>query len=392
MFPRILSCVAAAACLLSAQPRVASESTIPGGPASAQRKVVGGPFAVNVTPRSATIVWVVETDGLTVRPPAGAAKKSPSLHVEKTTLTGLQPNTRYEYETGGPDGVKGSFKTAPAAPPNPATTVSAAVVPAPTPPAPTPYNFIVYGDTRTRHDMHRRVINAMVAHGIPDFVVHTGDLVADGNDTSMWPVFFDIERELLRQTAFFPSLGNHERNSKDYYEFFNVDTPYYSFNWGNAHFTVINSDFGNAASSKEARETFWAEQTRWMEDDLASNQKADFRFVVAHHPPISAVSTRQEFNPKMVALTPMFEKYAVSAGFFGHDHNYQHYLKNGVHYVITGGGGAPLYDVNKPDPKYVLKVESTENFVTVSVNGKTAKFQAIALDGRTLEEYELKAK
>ena len=60
--------------------------------------------------------------------------------------------------------------------------------------------------------------------------------------------------------------------------------------------------------------------------------------------------------------------------------------------MITGGGGAPLYDVDKPDPQFTVKVVSTENFVTISVNGKTAKLQAIALDGRTLDEFELKAR
>ena len=337
----------------------------------AASRIVGGPVVVNVTPRSAMVVWVVETGQLTLRPPTGAAKSSPSLHVERTTLTGLQPNTRYEYETGGPDGLKGSFKT----PPSDAQ----------------PFQFVVYGDTRTRHDVHRRVIASVVKHGIPDFVVHTGDLVADGYDSSLWPIFFDIERDLLRQTAFFPSLGNHERNTQEFYDFFRVDTPYYSFNWGNAHFIVLNSDFGNAASSNSAKEAFWAAQTSWLNEDLAANQKADYRFVAAHHPPMSAVTTRQNFNARMIALMPLLEKYRVTAGFFGHDHNYQHYLKNGIHYIVTGGGGAPLYDVDKPPPGITLKVVSTENFVSIRVNGKTAAVQAIAMDGSKLDEFELAA-
>jgi 3',5'-cyclic AMP phosphodiesterase CpdA len=345
--------------------------------ASAADRIVGGPVAVNVGPRTATIVWVVQTDSLTLKLPDGKQKVSPSLHLEKTTLTGLQPNTVYEYAAAGIDAGKGSFKTAPAP-----TAEGAA----------SPYRFVVWGDTRTRHDVHRRVAEALVKHGIPDFVVHTGDLVADGNDTSLWPVFFDIEHELLRHTALFPSLGNHERNSKDYYEFFQVATPYYSFNWGNAHFIILNSDLGNAASSAGAREVFWNEQTRWLEEDLKDNQKAAFRFVAAHHPPFSAVSNRQGSNPHMTALVPLFEKYNVTAGFFGHDHNYQHYLKNGIHYVITGGGGAPLYDVDKPDPAITKKVVSTEHFVTVGVEGKTALLQAIAVDGTTIEQVEIKGR
>jgi 3',5'-cyclic AMP phosphodiesterase CpdA len=369
MFPRFLALLCACGALAAAP------------------KIVGGPVAVNVGPRSATIVWVVQTDELTLHPPSGPAKQSPSLHVERTTLTGLQPNTHYEYEAGGPGGVKGYFKTAPTAAATGAANTSGS-----TPAAAVPFRFFVFGDTRTRHDMHRRVIDAVVKQGAPDFVIHTGDLVADGNDSSMWPVFFDIEKDLLRQTAFFPSLGNHERNSREYYDFFRVETPYYSFNWGNAHFSVLNTDFGNAASSNAAREAFWTEQVKWLEDDLAANQKPDYRFVVGHHPPMSAVSSRQEFNPRMQALIPMFEKQNVTAGFFGHDHNYQHYLKNGIHYLVTGGGGAPLYDVNKPDPQTTVKVVSTENFVTISVDGKTAKVQAHALDGKILDEFELKAK
>jgi len=62
--------------------------------------------------------------------------------VEKTTLAGLQPNTRYEYDVGGSGEVNGTFKT----PPSGAA----------------PFQFVVFGDTRTRHDVHRRVIEAML--------------------------------------------------------------------------------------------------------------------------------------------------------------------------------------------------------------------------------------
>ena len=90
--------------------------------------------------------------------------------------------------------------------------------------------------------------------------------------------------------------------------------------------------------SGAAKENLEKEQVRWLEDDLLTHQKSEYRFVIAHHPPFTAVARRQGDNPHMTALVPMFEKYQVSAAFFGHDHNYQHYLKNGVHYVTTGGG------------------------------------------------------
>ena len=85
----------------------------------------------------------------------------------------------------------------------------------------------------------------------------------------------------------------------------------------------------------------------------------------------------------------MLEKYNVTAGFFGHYHNYQHYLNNGIHYIVSGGGGAPLYDVDKPPVGITQKVASIENFVSVSVDGKTAHVQVITIDGKILDDFEL---
>src|SRR5437870_3967997 len=88
------------------------------------QKIVGGPFVVNVTTKTATVVWIVESDRAILQIP-GPVKSSPSLRVEKTTLTGLQPNTRHDYRVAGQDAGKGSFKT----PPDGGA----------------PYNFVVYG-------------------------------------------------------------------------------------------------------------------------------------------------------------------------------------------------------------------------------------------------------
>jgi hypothetical protein len=86
---------------------------------------------------------------------------------------------------------------------------------------------------------------------------------------------------------------------------------------------------------------------------------------------------------------PLCEKYKVTAVFAGHDHNYQHHLKNGVHYIVTGGGGAPLAPVDDPIPGITLKVEKVEHFVTVRVNGNRAHIEAIALDGHLIETIDL---
>jgi 3',5'-cyclic AMP phosphodiesterase CpdA len=332
-------------------------------------KVVGGPYVVNVGKRTATLMWVVQTGEASLGTEAGTLDKTePVLRAEKVEYTGLLAGRRYFYQAFPGEAGKGSFTMPPS--------------------GSAKFEFVVYGDTRTRHDVHRTVIQGVLKYANPDFVMHTGDLVAEGSDASLWPIFFDAERELLRKAAFFPTLGNHERNAEDYYNFMDAK-PYYSFDWGTAHFTVFDSDIENAGATPAEKDAFWQQQTRWLEDDLRDSQKADFRFVFAHHPPMTAVKKRQGDNKQMTALEPMFEKYKVTAGFFGHDHNYQHYLKDGVHYFITGGGGAPLYDVDIPPEGITKKVESTENFMIVDIDGNKARFEARKPNGGSLDVTEL---
>ena len=241
--------------------------------AYAAEKLIGGPFVVHDAPTSATVTWIVEGGE------AGKSdKKAPAMRAARASYSGLQPGTTYYYDALGRDESRGSFKTAPSGPAD--------------------FQFVVYGDTRTRHDMHRRVIAAVIKHGIPDFVMHTGDLVANGADSTQWPVFFEIERELLRHTAFFPSLGNHERNDPQYYEFFDVTTPYYSFDWGQAHFIVLNSDIGNAAASHSAKESFCEKWSPIMGDNLARNRsKADLDW------DITVKSIKKRFNHYIANLS-----------------------------------------------------------------------------------------
>jgi acid phosphatase type 7 len=325
-------------------------------------KVVGGPYVVNVGPRSATVMWLVQTGEVSLgMAPDKTEIKQPVLRAERVQYNGLTAGTTYYYDSAAG---KGSFKTAPA--------------------GPAKFEFVVYGDTRTRHDVHRKVIEGILKYSNPDFVVQSGDLTENGNDNSLWPIFFDAERELLRKCVYYPSNGNHDRSSKNYFDFMSA-VPYYSFNWGTAHFSVLNTDVGSAGRTEAEKQQFWVEQSRWLEQDLLANQKADQRFIVGHHPPMTAVRSRQGDNPHVTALELMFQRYKVTAAFFGHDHNYQHYLKNGIHYFVSGGGGAPLYDVDVPPAGITQKVEKTENFLVVRVDGKALHIEAKRPDGSVID-------
>jgi 3',5'-cyclic AMP phosphodiesterase CpdA len=334
-------------------------------------EIVGGPYVVNATGKTATIGWVVKPGDVKIGGSPDKLERSvPAMRSEKVSFTNLIPGTKVYYDVlgGKPEG-KGYFKT-------PAAEGAS-------------FDFVVFGDTRTRHELHQKIVDA-IDKLEPDFVLHTGDLVIDGYDSAQWPIFFNIERNLLRKTAFYPVLGNHERNNRRFHEFFDITTPYYSYNWGSAHFVVLNSDLGNVALSATAKDNFWAEQQRWLEDDLAKASKSEFRFVTLHHPPFTAVKSRQAENKPVLALVPIFEKYKVNAVFAGHDHNYQRHVNNGITYIITGGGGAPLYPVDAPINEITKKVESVEHYVKMKVVPGKATLTAVALDGHIIESIDLK--
>jgi len=61
----------------------------------------------------------------------------------------------------------------------------------------------------------------------------------------------------------------------------------------------------------------------------------------------------------------------------GHDHDYQRHISPaGITYLVTGGGGAPLYSVT-PDTPYVKKAKMTHNSCELTVEGKKISVRAI---------------
>jgi len=66
------------------------------------------------------------------------------------------------------------------------------------------------------------------------------------------------------------------------------------------------------------------------------------------------------------ALTPLFERYGVDIVFNGHHHNYQRSLVHGVTYIVTGGGGAPIYRIRRADEE-LLAYANTYHVVQITI-------------------------
>jgi hypothetical protein len=80
----------------------------------------------------------------------------------------------------------------------------------------------------------------------------------------------------------------------------------------------------------------------------------------------------------------MFARHHVDVVLSGHDHIYERGDAKGVRYVVSGGGGAPLY----PQEKALLstrKFESTFHFVETTVTPDAVKMVVHRSDGSILE-------
>jgi hypothetical protein len=337
--------------------------------------LVKGPYLMQPTTDSVTVCWVSDTEstGGTVRYALGATADPTKGHAiveqgaptryHRVRIGGLKAYTRYAYQ------VTESGQAA-----TPATFVTAAL-------PRQPFHFIAYGDCRTQPAVHASVL-ARMATFHPDFVIQTGDLVADGTNEAQWDVFWKTATPLMRETPYYPALGNHEKEGAPYFRYFGVPAEY-SFDYGNIHFVALDSN---------RPETEFAAQEKFLRDDLLAHQNAIWRIVFFHHTVYTCVDKpdRRELAKALSArLEPIFKAGHVQMVINGHDHDYQRHVgPTGITYLVTGGGGAPLYTVT-PDTPYVKVAKMTYNDCEITVDGTTINVRAVAPDGTEIDKFTL---
>lgn len=322
----------------------------------------------------------------------------------------------------------------------------------------------------------------------PDFTVVPGDIVYENGliseyNKKFWPVYNADKADtsgapLMRSIPFIAAVGNHDADIRDldknpdalaYYMFW--DQPLngpsgkeggslvpvlkgnetnknafltaagetyprmsnFSFDYGNAHWTVLDADTYVDWTDKEL--------TSWVAKDLEASKQATWHFVMFHHPGFS--SSREHYEQQqMRLLSPIFEAGNVDVVFSGHVHNYQRSFPlrftpdrkgtllvggkdnkvargrvvtgrwildktfdgksnttaNGIIYIVTGAGGQDLYNPEQekdPDSwqKFTDKFISTVHSLTIAdVDGKTLTIRQVSADGKELDTFKLTKK
>jgi len=272
-----------------------------------------------------------------------------------------------------------------------------------------PFAFTVMGDTQGNPAVNGQL--AKLAWALrPNFLVIPGDLVDDGPIKNQWVnEFFASMNPLFSRVCFYPVLGNHERNADHYYRYMDLPSPeyYYSFQYGNAKFFMLDSNKKLDPDSEQYR---WLEQQLTELDSLQKAGKSDviWRFVSYHHPSYS--SDEDDYgnlwkgkstwgDMRIRPLTELFDRFEMDVVWNGHIHSYERTWPifkgtvtagTGTTYMVTGGGGGGLEQAGPIRPPFQNNVKRGHHFVFVAVNGKTLELKAYDLEGRLFDTVTLK--
>lgn len=355
--------------------------------AAADDDLMFGPYIQNVKTDEATVVWITAGNSVTLEGgEQPVVREDYQMHAVR--FDHLEPGKEYTYTLE--NGLKGTYRTAPEGSAN--------------------FRFIAYGDNRSQEDVHQQVVDAIRKQDDISLVLNTGDLVRHGTVLDDWKSFFRVAEPLLSETFFVPCLGNHEDNADEYFDFFVLpgNEEHFSFNWGGVHFVALNTEApdvpdgvdDSAEMSLWNSEIMWdyfARQRMWLDNDLRHHYGADFLVVFFHVPFYDTKLSRREPQIEVRrAFEDILDKHKVELVINGHTHNYQHHRKGMTHYIVTGGGGAPLYDIEdslgpEAEGVEIVKQEKTHHFCLIEKDGWRFHVKAIRPDGSLIEEFSLES-
>lgn len=196
-------------------------------------------------------------------------------------------------------------------------------------PEPASFRFVIIGDRtgETQGGVYERMrIDAAGEH--PAFAVGVGDTIQGLNDATA-----EAEWQTVGKAPFplYLAPGNHDiwsPRSEELYRKYAGHATHYSFDYAQAHFTVLDNSRSDELSAAELA---------FLEDDLKQHRDQRLKFIVSHRPSwlLQAIVGDSSFR-----LHQLARKYGVRYVIAGHLHEMLHAELEGVDYIsmVSAGG------------------------------------------------------
>ncbi|MCX6601000.1 MAG: metallophosphoesterase [bacterium] len=237
-----------------------------------------------------------------------------------------------------------------------------------------PFSFAVFGDvagaeslfaTRRGGFFMFRALARTLNESSPTFAVSLGDLAREAS-----PFAYRRLRRLLRKISapLTVTPGNHDVFLGDTYDaahfhrLFGADNG--AFDAGPVRFVLLNNAFGFVSEA----------QFEWLDRVLSEGRP--FTVVFCHKPVFeqrSDVFYAMETREHAQRLHELFCARGVTAVFSGHIHSLLHERRDGVTYIISGGGGSKL---TSADDRY--------HYLLVAVRAQEIVVRALPLGWKRL--------
>lgn len=223
------------------------------------------------------------------------------------------------------------------------------------------FDFITIADIQAGNqenfDKGARVVEqAFKTMPTAEFMVNLGDFTDDSTNEE-WDYYDNAMKDININTTLAPVSGNHDGlGVEDWFNnMFNLDTSEsvqtsdgvnYSYDYGNIHFAVLNTNDLLSISIP---------QLEWLENDMKSTDK-DWKVVLMHKSPYSLGKDAKWPDALYLqkALTRVVDECDVDLVLSGHDHQYLRTKpltgnkvdeENGATYILSGTAGAKRYEI-----------------------------------------------
>jgi Icc protein len=228
-------------------------------------------------------------------------------------------------------------------------------------PEPDSFRFVVLGDRtgEAESGVYERVWKDAAAEH-PAFAIGVGDTIQGMQDGTAAAEWQRVQKFWDTSFPFYSAPGNHDiwsDRSEILFRKYSGHAPHYSFDYAQAHFTILDNSRSDQLSAAELA---------FLEDDLKQHNEQPLKFIVCHRPSwiLNAIVGDPNFRLHQIA-----RKYGARFVISGHLHEMLHAELEGIDYISMVSAGGHLRASGKYEDGWFF------GYAVVDVGGKGAEFR-----------------